>query len=125
MKNQTLLYKSIFKSKFVKELQLAGLSIPICLAKKCLCRIKISESRYQKYGSGFFCSIPLTNTIYKIPVLVTANHVLNEENIKNSKQILIEYGDNGERFILTFDKESKIYTHKEFDITIIKIEKKK
>ena len=124
MKNQTLLYKSIFKSKFVKELQLAGLSIPICLAKKCLCRIKISESRYQKYGSGFFCSIPLTNTIYKIPVLITANHVLNEENIKNSKQILIEYGDNGERFILTFDKESKIYTHKEFDITIIKIEKK-
>ena len=117
MKNQTLLYKSIFKSKFVKELQLAGLSIPICLAKKC-------ESRYQKYGSGFFCSIPLTNTIYKIPVLITANHVLNEENIKNSKQILIEYGDNGERFILTFDKESKIYTHKEFDITIIKIEKK-
>ncbi len=124
MKNQTLLYKSIFKSKFVKELQLAGLSIPICLAKKCLCRIKISESRYQKYGSGFFCSIPLTNTIYKIPVLITANHVLNEENIKNSKQILIEYDDNGERFILTFDKESKIYTHKEFDITIIKIEKK-
>ena len=125
MKNQTLLYKSIFRSKFVKELQLAGLSIPICLAKKCLCKITIvSESGRQKYGSGFFCSIPLTNTIYKIPVLITANHVLNEENIKNSKQILIEYGDNGERFILTFDKESKIYTHKEFDITIIKIEKK-
>ena len=35
-KNQTDLYNSIFNSKFIKELELVGLSTPIWLAKKSL-----------------------------------------------------------------------------------------
>ena len=64
--NQTLLYNTIFKSKFVKELQLAGLSMPIWLAKKCLFKILVMDNKNEKrYGSGFFCSIPLRNSINK------------------------------------------------------------
>ena len=121
--NQTLLFNYVFKSKFVKEFELADLSIPIWLAKKCLCRIIVFVDDVKTYGSGFFCSIPLPNTIYKIPVLITAHHVLKEENIKIGDRIRIEYGDNDENFILTISEDTMIYTNREFDITIIKIKK--
>ena len=42
-KNQTDLYNSIFNSKFIRELELAGLSSPIWLAKKSLCKLKVSR----------------------------------------------------------------------------------
>ena len=40
-KNQTDLYNSLFNSKFIKELELVGLSTPIWLAKKSLCKITV------------------------------------------------------------------------------------
>ena len=121
--NQTLLYNYIFNSKFVKELELAGLSIPIWLAKKSLCKINIVGSFGKKFGSGFCCLVPVPNTIYKLPVLITANHVLGEEYIKIGNKLMIEYDDNEENFTLTINKDTKIYTSVRFDITIIKIKK--
>ena len=117
--NQTLLYNYIFNSEFAKELQLAGLSIPIWLVKKSLC--KITSGR--QYGSGFCCLIPVPNTIYKLPVLITANHVLEKESIKIGNKIRVEYGNNSENFTLTISQDTKIYTNHEFDIAIIKIKK--
>ena len=65
-KNETELFSSIYKSKFIYELELAGLYMPMWLAKKSLCRIRVTEDKYGSkifcYGSGFCCSIPF-NTL--------------------------------------------------------------
>ena len=115
--NQTLLYNCIFNSEFAKELQLAGLSIPIWLAKKSLCKIIVPDGTC--CGSGFCCLIPIPNTINKIPVLITANHVLGEKCIKIGNKIKINYDDSIDN--LTISEDTIIYTDKKFDITIIKI----
>ena len=117
--NQTLLYNCIFNSEFAKELQLAGLSIPIWLAKKSLCKIIVPDGTC--CGSGFCCLIPIPNTINKIPVLITANHVLGEKCIKIGNKIKINYDDS--IYNLTISEDTIIYTNYEFDITIIKIKK--
>ena len=116
--NQTDLYNSIFQSKFVKELELVGLSTPIWLAKKSLCKIKMQGKFGPHYGSGFCCLIPFKNM--KIPVLIAVNHLLNEENLKIGNKIIIEYDDN-EEFIISISENSKIFTDRMYDITIIEI----
>ena len=117
-KNQTDLYNSLFKSKFIKELELVGLCTPIWLAKKSLCKISIKEKFGPIIGSGFCCLIPFKNM--KIPVLIAANHLLNEEKLKIGNKIVIEYDDN-EGFIISISNNSKIFINREYDITIIEI----
>ena len=118
--NQTLLYNCIFNSEFAKELQLAGLSIPIWLAKKSLCKIIVPDDYGTHCGSGFCCLIPIPNTINKIPVLITAHHVLDEKCIKIGNKIKIKFDDS--IYNLTISEDTIIYTdNKKFDITIIKI----
>ena len=116
--NQTDLYNSIFQSKFVKELELVGLSTPIWLAKKSLCKIKMQGKYGPNYGSGFCCLIPFKNM--KMPVLIANNHLLNEENLKIGNKIIIEYDDN-EEFIISISENSKIFADRVYDITIIEI----
>ena len=116
-KNQTDLYNSIFQSKFIQELELAGLSTPIWLAKKSLCKIYINDNIR---ASGFCCLIPLINKKTKIPVLIGNNHLLREENLTIGKKILLEYNEN-KKYILIIDKNTRIYSSQEYDITIIEM----
>ena len=120
--SQTDLYNSIFlQSKFIKELELAGLSMPIWLAKKSLCKIVLNnENHYGMRGSGFCCLIPLTNKKTKIPVLIANNHLLSEENLTIGNKISLEYNDNYKYFLI-IDKNTKIYTSRKYDITIIEM----
>ena len=90
---------------------------------KSLCKIIINSNSNIKYGSGFCCLIPIPNTMYRIPVLITANHVLREEDIKIGNKIRIEFGNDIESFTLTIIKDTKIFTNQNFDITIIEIKK--
>ena len=122
-KNETDLYNSIFKSKFITELELAGLSTPIWLCKKSLCRIESINNFDKTYGSGFCCLIPLADKKMKIPVLITSNHIFKLESLKNEAQILISYDDNKENIIMKISNNSKIYTNMEDDITIFELEK--
>ena len=116
-KNQTDLYNSIFQSKFIRELELAGLSTPIWLAKKSLCKI-ITEERCR--ASGFCCLIPLKNKDIKIPVLIANGHLLNEHNLTIGNKILLEY-DSYNEYSLIIDKNTKMYTSLKYDITIIEM----
>ena len=47
--------------------------------KKYVCKIYQTE----KTGTGFMCKIPYQNQL--LPVLITNNHILNEEKIKIGK----------------------------------------
>ena len=122
-KNKADLYNSIIKSKFIKELELAGLPAPIWLAEKSLCKIGFSyRLNGYGYGSGFCCLIPLPNKSTKIPVLITCNHVLKEEKLQIGNIIKISYDDGGTIIEMLITKDSKIYTNKELDATIIEME---
>jgi len=56
-KNQTDLYNSIFNSKFIRELELVGLSSPIWLAKKSLCKIKVSGVDLYNMNLNYYSNI--------------------------------------------------------------------
>ena len=87
--------------------------------EKSLCKIHIGKNS----GSGFLCHIP-------DPVLITNNHVLNQERIKTGKKIKISFNDEEIVKNILIDENRKTYTIKkdengnEVDITIIEIRPK-
>ena len=72
-------------------------------------------------GSGFFCKIPYKNKL--LPVLITNNHVIDEEDILEKKRIRIFFGDVMKILDLKYYEMRKIYSNKEYDVTIIEINK--
>jgi len=73
-------------------------------------------------GSGFFYKIPYTNQSKLLTVLITNNHVLNKNDLKNDS--IIKYTLKEDKIIrkIKIDKNKrKIYTSKELDISIIEI----
>ena len=72
-----------------------------------------------KIGTGFFCKIPYKGDL--IPVLITNNHVIDDDYLKDRKQIKFYINDDAQ--IINIDKNSKIYSsdRNEYDITIIKL----
>ena len=73
-------------------------------------------------GTGFLCIIPFPDKLHPLPVLMTCNHVFNEEDIKPGKKIKLIFKDKIEK-ILNIDNSRITYTSKEdeFDTTIIEI----
>ena len=74
-------------------------------------------------GSGFICRIPYPNNLNLLPVLITCNHVLKNEDVKPGSEIKLVFEE--EEKILKIDDERKIYKSlkDEYDITIIEIKK--
>ena len=73
-------------------------------------------------GTGFLCIIPFPDKLHPLPVLMTCNHVINDEDIKPGKQIKLMFDDKIEK-IIKIDNSRIIFTSKEneFDTTIIEI----
>ena len=86
-------------------------------AKNAICEINLQNG----FGSGFFCKIPYTeDNNHFIPVLVTCNHVLTADLIKqNNIKIIVD----GIIKKLSLDKR-KIWTDKKIDFTCIEIKEK-
>ena len=72
-------------------------------------------------GSGFFCNIPFPKKTYLLPVLITNNHVLNEEQISIGKTIFISMNNGKNKYSIYIDQLRKTYTSSDYDITIIEI----
>ena len=73
------------------------------------------------FGTGFFCYIPIGNE--KLTVMITCNHILNEEYLNNNESIKIEF--NYKLKEINIKDNRKIYTNKGFNITIIEINSEK
>ena len=82
--------------------------------KNCICKIENKNGN----GTGFFCHISYKNK--KLKVLITNNHVIDEDIIKENEKINISINDEEEYKIIEL-KNKKIYTSKEYDTTIIEI----
>ena len=93
--------------------------------ENCICKIFVDDG---SKATGFFCNIKYDNK--EMPVLITNNHVFNEDNIKLNK--IIKLGLNGKndknKLIhkdIKIDKDRLVYTSEKFDTTIIEIKKEK
>ena len=81
----------------------------------CIFKIFVPNSGME--GTGFFCLIPFQNKNF--PVMITNNHVLNEETLKKDQFIPIELNNLNIR--IQINDNRKIYTNRKYDITIIEI----
>jgi len=87
--------------------------------KNCIC--KIYKNNGEK-GTGFFCKIPYPNQSKLLKVLITNNHIINEDDLKNNNIIKYTIKDDEEiREIILDNNKRKIYTSKELDISFIEI----
>ena len=63
---------------------LEGTKLILSQMENCICKIVKDNG---KKGTGFFCKIPFPDENNLLEVLITNNHVLNENDIKNNKII--------------------------------------
>ena len=68
-------------------------------------------------GTGFFCELELQN--YTMKVLLTCNHVLTEDLIKNNSTITFKHQDTIKN--LNINEKRFVCTHEELDYTCIQI----
>ena len=99
---------------YPKPVTIEGTNIILEQMKKCICKIENKIGN----GTGFFCYIPYENK--KLEVMITNNHIINEEIIKNEKILKVTLNDNKEKKIINIEKR-KIYTSIKYDTTIIPI----
>ena len=84
---------------------------------KNICKIKIGEEQ----GTGFFCKIPFPDINNMLSVIITNNHIINDEILyKDNSKININIEEENEIKEINLNNRIK-YTNKEYDITIIEI----
>ena len=109
---------------------LEGTKVILSQMEYCICKIVKDDG--QK-GTGFFSTIPFPDEKNLLKVLITNNHVLNENDIKNNKTIkFIMYNKEKniavEKQIIIDNNRKKLTIKKEkegIDITIIEIKPNK
>ena len=85
--------------------------------RKNICQIQSDESQ----GTGFLCKIPFHDINNMLPVLITNNHIINEEFLyEKGASISIYTEDNKSTKTINLNDRIK-YTNKTFGITIIEI----
>ena len=111
---------SILREKFIttspNPVSIEGTIKIIEQMKKAICKIhKMGGIK----GTGFFCKIPYNSHL--LEVLITSNHILNENDIYEGQKIVISLNDDAETKSIKIDSERITFTCKELDVTIIEI----
>ena len=110
------------KEKYIKispePVSFKGTENIIYQMNNCVCKI------YNKgEGTGFFTKIPFKSKL--LPVLITNNHVIDIDDIKNNKIINIYLNNDKEEKTIRIDNNRLRYTNEKLDITIIEIKENK
>ena len=106
------------ENPYIREISIDQMQIIKNQMEKSVCKIKCNEG----FGTGFFCKIPFPNFYNLLPVLITNNHILNEEDLKINNQIILSLNNDLFTYKIYIDNSRKIYTEKElYDITLIEI----
>ena len=85
--------------------------------ENCLCKIK---SHNIGYGTGFLCIISFQQK-NDLPVLITNNYILDNDDISKDKNIIFYLEDNKHK--IKIDNSRRIYTNDNYNIIIIEIKK--
>ena len=110
--------KEAFSQDSIEPLTIESTEIILEQMKTCVCKIHGRE-----IGTGFFTKIPYRDEL--ISVLITNNHVLNENDIDKGKNISITFNNEKECRNIIIDSHRKRYTNEILDVTIIEIYEKK
>ena len=115
---------NIIQEKLIEKqpnpVSLKGMKKILFQMENCICKIYLING---KKGTGFFCKIPFNNNL--LTVLITNNHILNEDDIKVNS--IIKLSINNEVKKIEIDNLRKKYTNPDetIDITIIEIKPNK
>ena len=86
--------------------------------EKSICKILTDNG----HGTGFLCKIPFGSKNNLLPVLITNNHVINENYIYDVREILfIREIDSSYLYNISFGVQRRFYTNEKYDFTIIEI----
>ena len=107
--------------KIPKSISIEQMDIIKMQMKTSICKIICPSGGF---GTGFFCKIYFPDEFHLLPVLMTNNHVLNENDIKPGNSIIMTLDNEKLRFKIIIDNQRKIYTNTEYDITIIELNQK-
>ena len=86
--------------------------------ENCVCKIELDNG---KIGTGFFCLIPFPNKSNPLTVLITCNHVLDEQDILEGSKINFSLNDEKIKKSITISNSRITFTDKKKDITFIQI----
>lgn len=88
--------------------------------KTCICKLYLNDGII---GTGFFCRINSKDET--LTVLITNNHVIDEDIIKRRQTINLTINNDKLEREISFRYKRKFYTNKTYDVTIIEIIEKK
>ena len=104
------------KEKYIRTspspISLKGTEKIIDQMNDCVCKIYNNGQ-----GTGFFTRIPFKNKL--LPVLITNNHVIGENDIENKKLIIIYLNNDKKVKGIEMDENRMRYLNEKLDITII------
>ena len=100
-----------------EPIELESLEKTVEQMKKCVCRVYGCGE-----GTGFFVQIPDDSDF--MPVLITTNSIIGEDEIANAKEIKILINEEGKKREFEIDKKRKRYTNQKLDIAIIELAKR-
>ena len=110
--------KEIQPKNSVDSLNKDQLKQVIFQMENCICKIKLDNG---SIGTGFFCLIPFPNKSNPLIVLITCNHVLNENNLAEGAKINFSLNDDKIEKSITISNSRKTFTDEEKDVTFIEI----
>ena len=111
------LYEEKYLENHTKSMSLDAMKIIEKQMENCVCKI---ESNKGGCGSGFFCNIPYDDWNL-LRVLVTNNHVLDEDDIKTGNKISFSINNSKIRKEILIDESRIKFTSKDYDVTFIEI----
>ena len=112
--------QEILLEKYPKPVSINSTKIMLNQLQNYICKIFIKKGGK---GTGFFCNINYQHI--DMPVLVTNFHVINQKYIEENDLIKITLNDDSEDKEISLKDNRIIYTHKDYDVTIIQIKPEK
>ena len=114
--------ESIIKEQYIvsspEPVSLRGTETILNQMDNCVCKIYNNCE-----GTGFFAKIPYNSKL--LPVLITNNHILNQNDISKNNSIILYLNNDKKEKILKLDDNRLKYTNEKLDITIIEIKENK
>ena len=90
----------------------------INLSKKSIVKIK----KQNMFSTGFLCNVHFPDK-KTLPILITCNHMLNEDDITVGKKIDFSLDNDKIFYQILIDETRKVYSNRVYDITFIEIKK--
>ena len=103
--------------KYPLQLTIEGTETIIKQMKNTICQIIKGNTK----GTGFFCKVKNPKDNQLITLLITNNHVLNNDYFKKSKSIKFYLHEDHKIKTIPINDSRIIYTNKKLDITFIEI----